>query len=639
MHLRTRLAPTLVSFLLLFSCSTAQKAPAEIETPQIFTSDGIETIVIMGTNDIHGALATETLKTREAEGVTPIEYQAGGAATLASYVRILRDEFGDRFLWLDAGDEFQGTIESNMQKGKGMVQFFNLTSLGGAAVGNHEFDYGPEIEGDTDVLGALKARMREARYPYLAANIIDRKTQELAEFPNTYPHKMYQVGKLKVGVIGLSTLDTPKTTRTTYVRGLQFADLKESTMREAKALRQSGADVILVTAHVGLRCDRGNTSAGHSIRKISDPAGECGTNDEMVEFLRSLPSGTVDAVVSGHSHSLVHHWVAGVPVIQAGSLGRYFNLIYLNYDLKNRRIVPESTRIEGPVPVCPKVFQNQADCNGERPAPRNGRGKLVTPRFHKKTVTPDSSVTALLQPVFEQAAVKKNEYVAEAARPMNPDRQKETALGNFVADAVRDAVGADIALVNAGGIRAPIEQGAITYGGVFRVLPFDNGIVTLKVSGKELLEIIRVGESGSRGFCPTSGLKLKLIGPEYDVPSNDMNGDGKIEPWEANRLLEVRLADGSPIKPEKTYTLATIDFLVTGGDDVGAIMEKIPAERQIHSDWLIREAAVKYLRKLAAAGPINSIERPLYDPANPRMVFSKPAEGKKKKTKGKRRRR
>lgn len=610
----------------LSSCAAPKGPSAEIPI-----ADGrgeLETVVILGTNDIHGSLVADRFRTKEPQGTPPVDYEAGGVANLASYVKVLRDEFGSRLLWLDGGDQFQGTLESNLEKGKGMVKFFNLSALGAAAVGNHEFDYGAEVSegpGANDLLGALKARMSEAQYPYLAANILDRSTGDLARFPNTFPSKMFRAGRLNVGVIGLSTLDTPKTTRSHFVRSLEFADLKAATLREATKLRKDGAHLVLVTAHVGLRCEPGRISTQHLVRKITDPQGECGSNDEMVELLRSLPGGTVDAVVSGHSHQVVHHWVAGIPVIQGGSLARFFNVIYLTYDMREAKLVADRTRIEGPVPVCPKVFKNQNDCNGDRTPPRNGRGELVAPKFHGRTIRTDSDVLAALKPTLDLAAKAKEVLVAEAARRIEMDRYAESPLGNLVADAVRASAGSDIALVNPGGIRASLEQGKIAYGNVFRVLPFDNGIVTLKVTGKELMTILRVGLSGSRGFTPTSGLKLRLIGLGYDAPGNDLDGDKKVAPWEVNRIVEARLSDGSSIKPEKTYTLATIDFLVTGGDDVGWAMQKIPGDRQIHSNQLMREAAVEHLRRVyAKSGPLHSERTPLLDAANPRMKFEKP---------------
>lgn len=620
------LLQTWILIFTLTSCTTLlKKTPTEL--PITSQEEGVETIAILGTNDIHGALATETNQTNE------IEYQRGGVAVLASYVKILKKEFGPRLLWLDAGDEFQGSIESNMEKGKGMVQFFNTSGVSGAAIGNHEFDFGPENETFQDRLSALKTRMSEAKFPYLAANILDKTSGKLAEFPNTYPSKLYSTGKVRVGVIGLSTLDTPKTTLAINIESLAFADLKEATLREAKNLRKQGADIVVITSHVGLKCEPGRMPTDLILRHPTDPQGECGKNDELVRLLESLPQGTVDAVVAGHSHQLVHHWVAGVPVIEGGSFGRYFNLIYLNYDIKNKKILTDQTRIEGPIPVCPKIFTQQNDCDGDRPEPKGGRGQLVQTVFHGKEVESDPIVGAMLKPILANAATLKNKKIAESTTRIEHDRFEESPLGNLVADAIREASGADIALMNSGGIRASLDPGSITFGQVFRSLPFDNSITTLTVTGKELRKILQIAESGSRGFSPVSGVQLKIIDPSSDAPSSDLDGNGTIEPWEINRIIDIRLSNGKPIEDQTNYRLATIDFLVTGGDDVGWMLKKIPHPRVSPSSTLVRNVTLRHMESLAAKnnGLLFTNNHPLFDPQHPRFIFQKPKkQGRKK---------
>lgn len=634
-HLKRR--ASLLSFLLgiaaVTSCSTPQanNSSAEIEQSPKSSAD-IETITIMGTNDIHGAIAPMELKTREAQGVTPTRYEAGGVAYLASYVKKLRSELGDRLIWLDAGDEFQGTIESNLNHGAAMVKFFNAAGLTAAAIGNHEFDFGaePNDPSNKDRLSALKHRMTEAQYPYLSANLFDLETRRHDPLPNMVPSKIFQAGRVKVGVIGLSTLSTPTTTRPENVQTLHFGDLKDATLGEAKKLREEGANIVLVDAHAGLFCDLSHTAPGHILRKPTDPQGECESDSEIVHLLKALPRGTVDGVVSGHTHSVVYHYVAGVPVIQGGANGRYFNLIHFAYDLKQNRLLADKTTIEGPIPVCPMIFKNQGDCNGDRPAPSIGRGPLVRPTFRKEAMKADRHIENVIEPAIEEAKKTKNEVYGNAVRPLEHLRERESPLGNLISDAVRSATKADFAIVNSGGIRAAIEQGPITYGEIFRVLPFDNSLVVLTVTGKQLKQILRIGESGSRGFHSVSGLKLRLISPEADAPAEDLDDDGRIEPWEINRLLEVQTSDGRPIDDRKEYKLATIDFLVSGGDDYGWIMKQIPASHRSNTGLMMRDVVAQTIRQVSAQqNGINSVDKPLVNPDNPRMVFEKPKTSKK----------
>jgi 5'-nucleotidase len=606
------------------------------------SAPALETIAILGTNDFHGTLDALDLKTRETDGSAPVSYRAAGVAAMAAYVAELRKEFGPSMLWLDGGDEFQGSVESNLAQGAPMVDFLNATGVNASAVGNHEFDYGPSHDPGADPqdrLGALKARFAQAHFPYLGANIRDKQTGELAtqKLPGLTASRLFDTGKVKIGVLGLTTLETPRSTTELNVRPLVFADLKETTLREAAALRSQGADLVVAVAHVGLKCERGRSSSTHHVRTPSEPQGECGHNDEMVRLLRSIPAGTLDAVVAGHSHQVVHHWVAGVPVIQGGAFGRYFNVIYLNYDLESRKLLPELTRIEGPVPVCPEVFKNQGDCNGDRPTPRGGRGDKITPVFHGAKMHEDSSIKSLLGPIFERSSELKKEIVAQAARPIEHDRFHESEIGDLVTDAMRAATGAQVALMNSGGIRAPWEAGALTFEAVFRTLPFDNQVISVKVTGRELKLILRIAESGSRGFFSVSGVRLRLIPTSQEASGTDLNLDHRVDSWEANRIRGIELEDGTPIVDDKEYRLATLDFLLNGGDDLGWIMKQLPIDRQDPPTSLLRDAVIKHLKTLAASGPINSVEHPIINTANPRLKMEKtPAKGGKKR--GKKRR-
>ena len=599
----------LLFVFLLASCNTAQQKGSITSSTVDVSKNGVQTLAILGTNDIHGNIAPMKKRTRDTQ---PIGYETGGLANIASYVDILRSEFGSNFIWLDAGDEFQGTVESNLNLGAPMVQFFNQKNLNAAAIGNHEFDFGQEV---------LNTRMQEAKYPYVAANILIRQTGKHVDFPNTHRHVLIQAGDLKVGVIGLSTLDTPTTTRPANVTHLNFEELKEATLREVAALREKGAQVILLTAHVGLVCDLEKGLLGNQMRKPSDSQGDCGSRDEMVQLLSSLPQGTIDAVVAGHSHQIIHHWIAGVPVIQAGAYGTYLNVVYLSYDWSQNKVLPDETRIEGPIPVCTQVFKNQNDCNGDRPSPKLGRGPLVTPRFHGKEIHASQQIKKWAEPILKGSEAEKKRVIGYAKHKIEHHRMKESPLGNLVADALREHSKSDFGLVNFGGIRTDLEEGKITYGDLFRTFPFDNTLSILKVTGQELLHILQIAESGSRGLNSVSGLKIKLIDLKLEAPFQDLVGDGKFERWKVNRLIDVKTSAGDPIDPNHYYQLATVDFLVQGGDDLKWAMARIPTSRiQLDTGYLIRDVILSYIQK---HGTVNTESHPCFNPQAPRLAQEK----------------
>ncbi|MFN7685442.1 MAG: bifunctional metallophosphatase/5'-nucleotidase [Oligoflexia bacterium] len=604
---------------LFTGCANSPSFQAGSRTEKLSdTSGDLQTIAILGMNDFHGALLARELK-------QPEPHTAGGAAILARHVEILKEVFGPNFLILDGGDQFQGTLESNFAEGKPVVEFFNRLGMSAAAVGNHEFDFGPE--GDTpsgtpgsDLRGALKARMSEARYPYLAANIRYKNGRELTDFPNLKPSVVLQSGRLKIGVIGLATIYTPVTTKSENVSDLVFTNAAEATVREAKKLRKQGAHIVVVLAHQGLKCDRMRPEPS-LIRRPNDLEGSCEPNDEIPNLVRSIPKGTIDAVIAGHTHQVIHHYLDGIPVIQSGANGLYYNLLYFTWDWRQNRLVQSETAIEGPIPVCEKVFENQGDCNGVRPAPKNGRGSLITPRLHGAKIRAVSDVEAWARQVASSVDSLKKKVVGTAAVNLTHERSREATLGNFITDAMREGLKADIAITNPGGIRAPIESGEIRYEDVYRSFPFDNDVVVLELNHQQLKLLLQVIQSGSRGYFPTSGLKLTLVDPAEPAEGRDLNGDSKIDPWELDRFVSVTLENGRPLEAGRTYRVAIPDFLVNGGDDLGWLMSQIP-KNAIHREGaaFMRDVAIGHLtRHPAIGGP----DAPLIKPDAPRVVFVK----------------
>ena len=582
------------------------------------TSGDLQTLVILGMNDFHGALLPRELK-------APEPHKVGGAAVFSRHVEILREVFGPNLMILDGGDEFQGTLESNAAEGKPVVELFNRLGMGAAAVGNHEFDFGPEGDAPagapgSDLRGALKARMREAQYPYLAANVRYKDGRELSDFPNLKPSVILEAGRLKVGVIGLATLQTPVTTRPEFVTDLIFTNATEATLREAKKLRQQGAHLVVVLAHQGLRCDRMRPEP-MLVRRPNDAEGACEPHDEIPELIEALPPGTIDAVVAGHTHQVVHHYIKGVPIIEAGANGLNYNLLYLTWDWNKNRLVSSRTEIEGPVPVCEKVFENQSDCNAMRPEPRGGRGRLVTPKFHGAAIRPVSSIAQWAEGVAHSVDALKKKVVGTASGALTHDRTREAPLGNFITDAMRSALKTDVAINNPGGIRAVIEAGEVRYEDVFRSFPFDNDVVVLSLTGKQLELLLKVTESGARGYFPVSGLRLTLVHSSEPAEGKDLNGNRRIEPWEMDRFVSATLEDGSRLDPKRRYRVAIPDFLVSGGDDLEWVMSQFPKSQ------IIREGAI-YMRDAAIAHfashpDINSPSNPLVRPDAPRVTFVK----------------
>lgn len=626
-----------LAFTLVFLHSCAH-SPGPVETSEkvkTLSNDQFETIAIVGLNDIHGALSPERLQTKDEK---PVSYERGGALFLSSQLNVLKKEMGGRLLILDAGDHFQGSLDSNLFEGKSVTDFFNTIGLNAATIGNHEFDFGAGKEAKNNKelslnkRAVLMKRISESKFPYLAANIYTKK----GEFPGvigTQKSVLLTAGKLKVGIIGLTTLDTPVTTRAENVSDLEFRDFVKTTVDEAKALREKGANIVLALTHAGVSCTEklpfdanGKNVRENPIKTEEDLQSECNPKDEIPQFLKKLPKGVIDAVVSGHTHTVVHHWIEGVPVIQSGTRNYYQSTLYLTYNWNEKRIEKSLTKIEGPVPICPKVFENQRNCNGDQPLPKNGRGSLVMPIFHGEKIKEDQKLASALSPYFSQTAEVKKSIIGEALRPIEHLKKEESPLGNLIADAIRNTAHTDFALMNPGGIRANITAGNIYYEDLFRVHPFQNDISILKVTGKQLKNILRVATTGWRGYFSVSGLKLRIIEASHEPEREDWNKDGKYDYWEANRLIEARDQNNNLIEDNKEYTLSTLDFLVTGGDSMAYPMSFISKNKiTLQSGVTVLDALVEEIKNRKK---VNSESQPLVDPNQRRLTFEAPPKRK-----------
>lgn len=535
-------------------------------------------LVVVGTNDFHGYLRpVETA----VEGHKVI---VSGAEWFAGYVRVMERKFGDRLILLDGGDLFQGTLESNEFLGKPVVDYYNLLPYRAAAVGNHEFDYGPRKKGDGDRLGALKDRMAEANFPFLQANIF-RREGELWREKNLFPSVMVNAGGYKVGVIGLTTLSTPAKTLPQNVASLVFKDFLEPTLKEAKALRAQGADVVLITTHEG-----GEKEGG-----------------PLFELLKALPKGTIDAVVSGHAHSEVREFVHGVPVIQSRSRGIYFGRIDLYVNKKTRRVDPARTKIHDMHWICGTWFRTEEGCDQKFAKDRLAAGKvkaadlfpLREPVYEGEVVKPDPAVRKALAPYFAKTDKKKREVLGHAKADFDWYPSGENQMGFLFIEAYRNRFPyARVIYNNGGGIRRRFFRGPMTYGDLYEVHPFENYAVAVEMNGRQLKDLLRLGVSGANMIPSVWGVKVEYYGDDKPGYRRDINGDGKREDWERDRLKSVTWEKtGRRVGDEEVFWLATNDYLASGGDNTAHVFDSIPPARRRYLEISQRDVVAEYLRK------------------------------------------
>ena len=499
------------------------------------------TLSIVGTSDLHGAASPRNGSL------------VGGLPLLAGYVnnlRAARRSDGGAVLLIDSGDTFQGDVESNLSEGALVVDAYNAMGYTAEAIGNHDFDFGSvdtpaARQSPGDLRGALKARAAQAQYPFLAANVIDKATGRPVEWPNVRPSVLVDAAGIKVGIVGLMTIDALQSTIAANVQGLRIAPLGLTIAANASKLRAAGAEVVIVAAHAGGRCERFDQPADLS---------SCEPESEIFRVANNLSPGLVDVIAAGHTHGGLGHQVNGIAIIQPFSRGQSFGRVDLVLDRRTRHVVRAR-------PFSPH--------------------QIVAAEYEGKTVVSDPAIVQAMAAALARVhALQATPLGASLDLPMPRVGHLGSPLGNLIAEALRAAVpGADVAAVNnAGrGLWADLPEGAVTFGRLYDVFPFDNRIARITLTGAELGQWvageIRQGRSGSLGIsgvdvrtrCEADGLHVDLF-----------RGAERIH--DADRLLAVAIGAPTP-----SGGLASPAFL--GG--VGPI-GRAPVVREVVEDWFRR---------------------------------------------------
>jgi 2',3'-cyclic-nucleotide 2'-phosphodiesterase (5'-nucleotidase family) len=487
-----------------------------------------ESLLILHTNDIHAHL----MPFEDTQGSL-----VGGASARAALIAGLRGRRGKTLL-LDAGDVFQGTPFYNYFRGVPDYRSMSLMHYDVGAFGNHELDDGPAYW--------LRAR-KEASFPILTANVFvaadSAWAAPLAPAPGAVrrsarwiggrrvsdgaplrflatPYVIEDVGGIKVGILGLTTKDIVEIVDRSRNGGVAVTDPITAAAALVPEIRKK-ADFVIALTHLGVEDDRS---------------------------LASRVPG-IDMIVGGHSHTYLWQPIFvsnhntngyhGTAIMQAGRWG----------DRVGRLAIA----------VGPAGIRGLTDA-------------LVAARPSEGE---DRAVKALLQPYADSLATAMNKPVfrTRSRVSMSGLEDGDTPLGNFVADAMLESAGGDIAIINSGGIRAPLPAGTVTVGDIFTVLPFDNTLVKVSMKGwqvRELFDFI-ARRIGKRGFAQISGASFVI-----------RNG----------RASDIRVG-GRTLESDRTYSVATIDFLYTGGDGFTQF-EKAGAAAA--TGVLTHDAGIEFLR-------------------------------------------
>ena len=377
----------------------------------------------------------------------------------------------------------------------------------------------------------LRRRMAESRYSWLAANVFDSATSRRPEWAT--PYRMVQAGPLKVAIVGYITADAKEAIKSEWTAGLRFGEGAlpiNDVLTEVRALRP---DLTILLAHAGAECD-GPVCSG-----------------EIIRLADAVEPKTIDLIVAGHKHSLVNTRISGIPIVEAGIGGRALAVADLVKTPAGGREV--RTRL---MPVNPDSIRG------------------------------DSALAVLVQGYARNAESATKRIVASLKLPLSRSGSQH-ALGRLIAEARRNVLRADLGLVGNGGIRGDLPGGPVNYGQLYEVQPFQNALLKVTLSGRQLREVLEHALAEGEPSAHISGAVVRY--------------DPRRSPGRRVRSVELQ---GRRLRNDARYTLAVDDFLASGGDGYRMLMD-LPAEP---GGMLDVDGLITYLRRLSQ--PIEVTIRP-----------------------------
>ncbi len=346
-------------------------------------------------------------------------------------------------LFLLAGDTISPSVESITYKGAQMIDSWNTAGLDYATFGNHEFDFGPD---------ELLKRMKESKFKWLAANVIDKKTGK--PFGDALPFVIREFDGVKVGIFGL----TLEETRTTSRPGpdIEFLNPCETAKKMVSELHARGAKTVVALTHLSMSEDK-------EVARCAD----------------------VDVIIGGHEHSLLESASGGAPIFKMTADARELGQINLNILKSTGAVESIDWKV---VPVTDTIKED--------------------PRF--------AAINRKYGAILKELAKLVGRTTVELDARSASGRTHETNVGDFIADAFRTATGADVGLINGGSIRADelIRPGPLTNRNVLSILPFKNRVVKIELDGATLRQalehgVARSAEDAEPGRFPqVSGIKF-----------------------------------------------------------------------------------------------------------------------------------
>lgn len=489
------------------------RSAADITLADSGSEEELVEVNLIGLNDLHGKI--DQHYELDITGDGQIDGTYGGAEYMAAYIREKQTANPGNTLFVGVGDLIGGSSPvSALFQDEPTVEILNALGLAVNTVGNHEFDEGTAellrmVNGGDYPGDDVTREYAGMNHAELAANVVWKSGEHAGE--SILPaYEIEVVEGQKIGFIGVVTEGAADMVMPTGIQDIVFTDPVAAINDAVEELQAQGVHAIVVLAHSPATQDENGNITGES----ADYAGQI--NED------------VDVIFAAHNHAVVNGSVGDTLIVQASEYGKALSDVRLAIDPSTGDIVEKSADI---------LWVDNA------------------------LIEPDPEVSAILADYEEQVAPLLNEVVGVAAHAMEggygvKGEIGDNALGNLIADSMASAMDSDFAMMNGGGIRENLNAGDITYGELFNILPFNNVLVKLEITGAELTEIV-------------NGQLTSFYGPDFSISGFRYTWDGATA-----KVADITLPDGSAVDPDATYTLTVNNFMSSStGDKYKAIGE------------------------------------------------------------------
>lgn len=504
---------------------------------------------------VTGFAIEDTAATKEPEIMTEEATMAGktvilhtndvhGAVNGYAYIAQLKADYeakGAEVILVDAGDYSQGKTYVSVTKGADAVTMMNAAGYDVVTLGNHEFDYG---------YAQLKENMSKAKFKVVCADVFNENGTPIFDANYTYTTK----SGVKVGFFGMETPETQTKANPALIKGLTFATgdaFTKAAADQVAALKD--ADVVICLAHLGIDAE----SAPYR-------------STDLYAAVKGI-----DFIIDGHSHTVMTKGEKGEPIQSTGTA--FANIGVIVIDNATKKIESNS------------LFEIKEDT-----------AKDATVAAAAKTIV--DRVDAEYDVVFA-----KSEVTLNGAKAPNGNRDSETNNGDLITDAMiwkvmqnKEGLTVDadhvVAITNGGGIRAAIEPGDVTKKDINTVLPFGNTVVTIYITGEELLEVLEASTYSLPvgGFPQVAGINYTIsTAVAYDANAETYPASTYYGPKSINRVT-INSINGKEFKADDTYAVVTNDFSAAGGDTYYAFKA---ATAKFDTGIPLDEAVMEYVTK------------------------------------------